>query len=264
LKARFLFASLVFVHCLRASADTFPIVDVRHGYLIGAIESGKWIGPTDATNSVMPGAKVHVYGLTGEAGTTHVLKVDTENEPCPDRPVVKLRPPKVKNGEIAFSANWNPLLRKLKSADGKQRHHADVVREFLRAHGLRDPVVHISQILSVDLDGDGQEESVISATHYKNGDKIPDESTANTYSFVMVERIIEGRAKAELVDGEFYPKAKAGSAPNKFEIAALVDLNGDGKIDIVVRSAYYEGNEISVYAYQPSGVKKVLSVGGGL
>ena len=42
------------------------------------------------------------------------------------------------------------------------------------------------------------------------------------------------------------------------------DLNGDSKIDIVVRSAYYEGNEITVYEYQPSGAKKVLSVGCGL
>ena len=42
------------------------------------------------------------------------------------------------------------------------------------------------------------------------------------------------------------------------------DLNGDSKIDIVVRSAYYEGDEITVYEYQPSGAKKVLNVGCGL
>ncbi|HWY40145.1 MAG TPA: VCBS repeat-containing protein [Chthoniobacterales bacterium] len=81
----------------------------------------------------------------------------------------------------------------------------------------------------------------------------------------MVERIIEGKTKTKLVDGEFYPEAKAESAPNRFEIAALLDLNGDGKIDVVVRSAYYEGDEITVYEYQsPGSVKKVLSVGCGL
>ena len=105
---------------------------------------------------------------------------------------------------------------------------------------------------------------MISATHYKDGDEIPDEATANTYSFVMVERIVDGKPKAELVDGEFYPEAKGDMPPNKFEIAALLDLNGDGKIDIVLRSAYYEGDEISVYEYQPTGAKKVLSVGCGL
>jgi len=116
----------------------------------------------------------------------------------------------------------------------------------------------------IDLDGNGRDEFVISATHYKNGDEIPDESRANPYSFVMTERVVDGKTKTELVDGEFYPEAKADSAPNKFEIAALLDLNGDSKIDIVVRSAYYEGDEITVYEYQPSGAKKVLNVGCGL
>ena len=105
---------------------------------------------------------------------------------------------------------------------------------------------------------------MISATHYKSGDEIPDESMPNTYSFAMIERVVEGKPRTELIDGEFYPEAKADSAPNKFEIAALLDLNGDGRIDIVLRSAYYEGDEISAYANQPSGVKKVLSVGCGL
>ena len=247
-----------------ASADTFPIIDVRFGYLIGAIASGKWIEPTDATNSVKPDANLHVYGLTGDVGAVQVLRVDTENEPCPDRPVVKLRSFKMKNGAIAFSANWDPLPRKPTIADPRQQKHVDVVREFLREHGLRNPVVHIGQIVGIDLEGDGQEEFVISATHYKGGDKIPDESTANTYSFVMIERTVQGKPKAELVEGEFYPEPKPDSAPNKFEIAALADLNGDGKIDIVVRSAYYEGDEIGVFEYQRSGMKKVLSVGCGL
>lgn len=264
MKTRLLLAGLAFASCLSASADTFPIIDVRYGYLVGAIESGKRLEPTDATDSVKSGAKLHVYGVTGDVGTVQVLKVDTQNEPCPDRPVVKLRPAKLAKVAVAFAASWNPLPRKPKSVDAKAQQHAEFVRQFLREQGFRDPIVRISQIVSVDLDGDGQDEFVISATHYKNGDEIPDESSANTYSFVMVERVIEGKTKTELLDGEFYPEAKADSAPNRFEIAALLDLNGDGKIDIVVRSAYYEGDEITVYEYQPSGVKKVLSVGCGL
>jgi hypothetical protein len=260
----FVAIAAAFVSYWNASAQTFPIIDVQHGYLIGAIRSGKWLEPTESTNSLKHGAKLPVYGATGKVGTVETVKLDTANEPCPDRPIVKLNPRNVKNGNVAFSASWNPLPRKIQSIDVKQKQHVDLVREFLRQRGFRDPVVHISQILSVDLDGDGHAEFVISATHYKNGDEIPDESSANTYSFVAIERIVGGKPKAELVDGEFYPKAKADAAPNKFEIAALLDLNGDVKIDIVLRSAYYEGDEISVYEYRPSGAKKVLSVGCGL
>lgn len=261
---RLFVAGSVFAACAVANAETFPIIDLRYGYLMGAIESGKWIEPTDATDSVKPGAKLSIYGVTGIVGNAAVVKLDTRNEPCPDRPVVKLNPRKMKLGAVAFSANWNALLRKPKTLDPNQKNHADVVREFLRERGFKNPVVHITQIISIDLNGTGQDDFVISATHYKNGDKIPDESTANTYSFVMIERSLNGKPKTELVDGEFYPDAKPNSAPNKFEIAALLDLNGDGKIDIVLRSAYSEGDEISVYETQSAGPKKVLSVGCGL
>ena len=264
MKPRLVVLVLLFGFWWSASGETFPFIDVRYGYLIGAIEKRKWIEPTDATNSVKSGAKLQVYGVTGTVGNVAVVKLDTRNEPCPDRPIVKLNPKKMKQGAVAFAANWNPLPRKPKLIDIKEKQHVNVVREFLREHGLRDPIVHISQIVSVDLDGDGQNEFVISATHYKDGDEIPDESTANTYSFVVVERIGDGKPKAELVDGEFYPEAKSDAAPNKFEIAALLDLNGDGKIDIVVRSVYYEGDEISVYETKSSGFNKALSVGCGL
>jgi hypothetical protein len=99
---------------------------------------------------------------------------------------------------------------------------------------------------------------------YWDDDQIPDESSANTYSFVAVDRMADGKPKIKLADGEFYPTGKANTAPNKFEIAALLDLKGDGKIDIVLCSAYYEGDEISVYEYRSAGATKVLRVGCGL
>ena len=256
--------AVTFASHAAANAQTFPIIDVQHGYLIGAVQSGKWREPTDVVNSVKPGGKLPVYGVMGKIGSIEALKVDTANEACPDRAIVKLKPRKLKSGGVAFSAKWNPLPRKIQAVDANQKQHVDVVRDFLLRRGLIDPVVGISQIARVDLDGDGQDEFVISATHYKNGTEIPDESTANTYSCVIVERTLKGKATAELVDGEFYPKAKADAAPNKFEIAALLDLNGDGKIDIVLRSAYYEGDEISVYEFGSAAAKKILSVGCGL
>jgi hypothetical protein len=62
--------------------------------------------------------------------------------------VVKIRQAK---GEVAFAANWNPLPRKPKSFDAKAQQHVEVVRQFLREHGFRDPIVHIGQMVSTVL-----------------------------------------------------------------------------------------------------------------
>jgi len=264
MKTKLIVTALLVAWYASALAETFPIIDVRHGYLIGAVENQKWIEPTGATKSVKAGAKLQVYGVSGQVGSVTVVKLDTEAEACPDQPMVKLNPRKLKQGEIAFTGKWNPLPRKPKSLDVKDKKYVDLVGEFLRERGLKDPVVHITQAVQIDLDGDGQDEVVISATHYKDGDQIPDEPTPNTYSFVMMARSLNGKMETKLVAGEFYPEAKGDAPPNKFEIAALLDLNGDGKIDIVARSAYYEGDEISVYEYGSSTFKKALSVGCGL
>lgn len=264
MKIQLLLVALTLGLCARAPAETFPIIDVQYGYLIGGVGNGKWIESEGATKSVKPGAKLQVYGVAGAVGNAAVVKLDTQNEPCEDRPTVKLNPKKMKNGAIAFAAKWNPLPRKPKSVDTKEKKYVDLIREFLGTRGLKDPVVHITRALQIDLDGDGQNEVVISATHYKGGDEIPDESTPNSYSFVAVMRSVNGKAETQLVAGEFYPEAKGDMPPNKFEIAAILDLNGDGKIDIVVRSRYYEGDEINVYERTASGFKQALSVGCGL
>lgn len=295
MKTKLVCAAFAFAFFTNAFAEMFPIIDARYGYLIGAVENGKWIESDKATKSVKKGTKLPVYGVTGQVGTAGIVKLDTAGEACPDRPMVKLNPAKMKQGAIAFAAvsqtaspaalsrdasrptsrrvispeiaKWNPLPRKAKALDVKDKKYVDLVREFLRERGLKDPVVQITQALKIDIDGDGEDEVLISATHYKNGAEIPDESTPNTYSFVMLARFTQGKTETKLVAGEFYPEAKpaADSAPpNKFEIAALLDLNGDGKIDIVVRSAYYEGDEVSVYETTTSGFNKALSVGCGL
>src|SRR5205814_9404962 len=90
---------LFFALCVCANADTFPIIDVRYGYLIGAIKSGKWIEPTNATNSIKAGAKLPVYEVTGSVGNVSIVKLDVRNEPCPARPGVQVDPRKMKHGE---------------------------------------------------------------------------------------------------------------------------------------------------------------------
>jgi len=264
MKTKLIVTASLLACCASAIAEKFPIIDVQYGYLIGAVENGKWIESEGATKSVKAGAKLQVYGVSGSVGGVTVVKLDTAAEACPDRPMVRLNPRKMKQGAVAFAAKWNPLPRKPKSLDVKDQKNIDLVREFLRGHGLKDPVVHVAKAVQIDLDGDGQDEVVISATHYKDGDEIPDEPMPNTYSFVMVARSLNGKMEPTLVAGEFYPEAKGDAPPNKFEIVALLDLNGDGKIDIVARSAYYEGDEVSVYETKSAGFNKALSVGCGL
>ena len=156
-------------------------------------------------------------------------------------------------GAIALAAPWNALPRKPRIADTTQQIYVDAVREFLRTKEIDQPKVKIANILRVDLDGDGEEEVLISATNYFDKEnRVPMRSPAGSYSMVLLRRVVAGKVETQLVDGEFYPKAYVSNdasfnAPNAYTVIAVLDLDGDGKMEVVVASSYYEGEATTIY-----------------
>jgi hypothetical protein len=120
--------------------------------------------------------------------------------------------------------------------------------QVLETRGIDRPKVKIERILRVDLDGDGEEEVLISATNYLGNDNgVPMRSPAGSYSIVLLRRMVAGKVQTQLVEGEFYPKATGYNAPNAYKVIATLDLDGDGKLEVVVDSNYYEGEATTIY-----------------
>ena len=240
------------------------IVDLKNEYILGAAGNGKWLDSAHAAALLKSGTSMRVYALDRELGkTTATGKPESMSEPCPDTQTVKLSPEQ-KEGAIALTAMWNALPRKPRSSDVTQPVYVEAVREFLKGHGLANPKIKISQILRIDLDGDGEEEVLISATNYGTTDnRIPSTSPADTYSVVLLRRVVGAKLKTQLVVGELYPKKKEFSAPNAYRVLSVLDLDGDGKMEVIVDSTYYEGGATAIYRCTPSKIEELLSTGCG-
>jgi hypothetical protein len=57
-----------------------------------------------------------------------------------------------------------------------------------------------------------------------------------------------------------YAKPDQSVAPNVYNLAAALDLNGDGKLEVIVHSFYYEHGQTTIYRCEPDKIEAVLSV----
>ena len=254
--------------CTKASsaADLHPIVEVQSGYLFGAISDGKWIKADEAAKALPDETTYRVYGLTQAFGEAKGGKPESsKDDVCSDVLAVSLSP-KLEKGVIALAAPWNALPRKPRVSDTTQQVYLDAVRDFLKTKEIKQPKVKVDSILRVDLDGDGEDEVLISAANYfSKDDRLPMRSPAGSYSMVLLRRVVAGKVETQLVEGEFHPKAyvrkeDSFDAPNAYKVIAILDLDGDGKMEVVVASSYYEGEAITIYRCDPKKVKALLTV----
>lgn len=251
----------VFSAITAGAAEVHPIIEIETGYFFGATENAKWIKADKAAQSVGKKTTYQVYSLTKQVGHITAGKPKSVEEPCPDTLTVSL-PSKSKEGVIGLAAPWNALPRKPVISDTTQSVYVDSVRDFLNARGIADPKVRITRILRIDLEGDGEDEVLISATNYFSAaDEAPIHAPrAGSYSIVMLRRAVGEKVQTQLITGEVYAKADESVAPNVYQIAAVLDLNGDGKLEVIVHSFYYEGGQTTIYRCEADRIEPALSV----
>ena len=207
------------------------------------------------------GEQYRVYSVTECLGTCVGGKVHVE--PPGDTQCVDLKPSHLGEPEIlGICGDWDALPRKPKIQSTSQKVYQDAVGAVLDSKGLSGAKVNVTQVIRVDLDGDGQEEVLVSAKTPRRNYPEPD-SQKNDYSLVLLRKIVAGKTKTFVLCGEYYPKFVSFNAPNVYKVAAVLDFNGDGVMEVAVSWSYYEGGGIDIYSVQNGKVDQVLSGGSG-
>jgi hypothetical protein len=256
-------ALLLAITMSAAGADLHPVLEVETGFLIGASRKGKWLKAADTVKDLRGGEEYRLYSATKFVGASKGGKLESEGEPCPDVLKVSLKEHGT-DAVIAIGADWNALPRTPVFASTTQPAYQTAIHDFLVSKGIKNPQVKVTQVVRIDLEGDGTEEALVSATNYFSKDgSVPSDAPAGSYSCVILRREVKGGVKTSIIAGEFYPKAKTFNAPSKYKVLAVLDCDGDGKMEVIVEAGYYEGGWTTVYRCSPQKIEEVATVSCG-
>lgn len=232
----------IFCSAVPAQKKLVPIADLRLGGLIGGSRGGKWIEPGLAAEAIMnSGSDMFIYGFDGkEKKPLYSAKRAPIEDVCDDFIRIETDTKRRLGVAIGVNLDWNPMPRIPKRIPSQSSIYKAAVAALLRKEGVANPVAKITQAFRIDLDGDGTDEVLITATNIKSEYGIA--WNAGEYSFVMLRKVTKSGVKDHLVDGNIYKRGQDnGGPPNRFAISAIADLNGDGRMEAVIYSEYYEG-----------------------
>jgi hypothetical protein len=263
----FIAAVCLLISGFTASAQTriVPIVEMKVKGLLGGVENGKFVDAKTTAAKLKGGENYTLFGIEGvNEGEFTIAKPENDQDVCEDFYYVEPSEGIVSGVALGDGYKWNPMPRVPKSIDLNGAVYKKAVADVLRTKGIVKTTIKLTQAVRIDLEGDGTEEVLIAATFYKGG--LQASSAKNDYSFILLRKIVGGKVQNIVVAGDFLTKASDFGAPNEYEISAIADLNGDGKMEMILYGAYYEG--ASAWAVEMKGNKptdiEILAIGCGV
>lgn len=256
-----------------AQSRVVPIGEMKVGGLLGGVENGKFIDAKTTVQKLSAEQNYTLFMLDGTTESWSMKKPNNSLELCEDFFPLGfddgVYTQRFEKGGVVFGEgyNWKPLPREVKSIGLKNPTYLKIVNDFLRTKGITHNNTELKQAFRIDLEGDGQEEVILAANRIWAMPEQPrPKKPFDEYSFVLLRKIVGGKPQNFLISGRFFPKSRYEYDDNDYTVSALADLNGDGKMEIVVYGQYYEGN--SAHVFQMTGNKAVevitLNVGCGV
>lgn len=230
--------------------------------LLGAISSGQWIQPE------------YVYGLLYEdevydfyfdhefigTGTAHVRQPVNFGPPgycnylSAEQSVMGGEPP-----SFALPQGQSAALRPIEDIAVDTPLYTDAVAEWLTLQAIPTPTVNITRILRVDIEGDGVDEVLISASHYleETGHMVVE----GDYSLVLMRKVVGGEVyTTPIVQDIYYGNTPVLEFPRTYSLADVFDLNGDGMLEVIIAGNWWESSGYYVHEIHGINSAQVLKL----
>ena len=228
--------------------------------LLGGVEDGKWVNPELTVSRLSDGEMYRTFyadGVTGNAKGSEPeydqlckgYRVETDSYPFGGQ-------------AVAVTGDWNAVPRVAENISSDNAVYVEIIRNWLVGQNFPEPVVEIDRILRVDMEGDGVDEVLISASHFvePTGHNVQ----FGDYSLVLMRKVIGNSVVIIPIAYDYYYQDVENQFPIIYDSLFVADLNNDGVLEILVGTKRWEGTGVHVYDANKDGVKLIFNMFCGL
>jgi hypothetical protein len=246
--------------------DSSPILFRGEGgdpsfLLLGGVHDRAWLTAEEAA-ALMPGGEAYEFhSQTGLAGSGTGLAPRLELV-CGSY-FVETDLASAEDGLLGVFGGWPALRRPQQEIPLEDAMSQRAVADWLADHGMASPVVRLTRVLHVDVDGNGVDEAFISASLF--ADPTGHLTQAGDYSVVLMRKAVGEEVMTTPLVGEYYDSAEPVlTFPFTYSLEHVLDLNGDGTLEVVVGVQGWEESGAQVYEIDDLDVTQVLAAQCGL
>ena len=238
---------------------------------LGAWQQDRWQESSDPSgNPIRPGIQAGTPVVISNLSTETTAAIGENTEACfdgqvgptIDAEVTAPDPPGF--GYNAVAVLTQPWLLKPRpvavTATAPDAYRA-IGQESFNGEPVDASAGDVEQLVVADLDGDGDDEALVAFEFVQPSTSTGAPGDLATLLLVDVETRATVTVLQSLVD-ETIDEA-AFPVIERFRVLDVADLNGDGRMEVLVHAWYYEGASVIVYTYDGDGVTQVLAAGCG-
>ncbi len=239
-----------------------PLVTTDFGAL-GWWDGSTWIDAAMAGELPVEGGEDYQVTVLGELSRTTGGPQTTVCDPL-ELIGVELENPELLGAYpgpygVAISAPWTlqPHLFEEIADDGT---YARFASELLAARGMEVAEPSIKQLIRTDLEGDGVNEVLVVAEEVTSG-----LLELGDYSIAFMRKVVDGNVQTVIIEETLVFDEVDRFSSGAHVFGGVADLSGDGKMELIVASAHFEGFSVGVWEYMNDdlGLVQVLLTGCG-
>lgn len=160
---------------------------------------------------------------------------------------------------FGLAAGQAAVIRPVEEIEKDNPVYRQFIADWLSLQEVPDAIVNINRIVKVDIEGDGVDEVLINASNFKEQSGHLVET--GDYSVVLMRKVIGDTVyTVPLAADVYHGKTPSLRYPQTYFLENVFDLNGDGKLEVILGGIWWESRGLFVYEIYGIDATEVLSV----